>query len=46
MLIKEVCKELGITAWIEPEYGYVGYIEYPNGKRDLFRNTNFNVNPL
>lgn len=46
MLVREVCEELGLIVWIEPDYGYVGYIEYPHGKRHLFRNTNFNVNPL
>lgn len=46
MLVQEVCEELWLTVWIEPEYGYVGYVEYPSGKKHLFRNTNFNVNPL
>lgn len=46
LLIQEVCEELHLWVWIEPDYWYVGYIEYPNGKKHLFKNTNFNVNPL
>lgn len=46
LLIKEVCEELHLWVWIEPDYWYVGYIEYPNGKKHLFKNTNFNINPL
>lgn len=45
-LIAEVAPEIGATVWLEPEYGFVGEISFPNGKTHLFRNTNFNVNPL
>lgn len=45
-LIVEVAPEIGATVWLEPEYGFVGEITFANWKRHLFRNTNFNVNPL
>jgi len=45
-LIAEVAPEIGASVWLEPEYGFVGEISFPNGKTHLFRNTNFNVNPL
>jgi D-alanine-D-alanine ligase-like ATP-grasp enzyme len=45
-MIREVAPEIGATVWIEPEYGFVGEITFENGSRHLFRNTNFNVNPL
>ncbi len=45
-LIAEVAPEIGANVWIEPEYGFVGEITFSNGKKHLFRNTNFNVNPL
>lgn len=45
-LIAEVAPEIGASVWLEPEYGFVGEISFSNGKKHLFRNTNFNVNPL
>ncbi|MBP9780167.1 cyanophycin synthetase [Candidatus Gracilibacteria bacterium] len=42
----EVAPDIGATVWLEPEYGFVGEITFSNGKKHLFRNTNFNVNPL
>jgi len=45
-LMAEVAPEIGASVWLEPEYGFVGEITFANWKRHLFRNTNFNVNPL
>lgn len=45
-MIREVAPEIGAQVWIEEEYGFVGEITFANGTRHLFRNTNFNVNPL
>lgn len=45
-MIREVAPEIGAHVWIEEEYGFVGEITFANGTRHLFRNTNFNVNPL
>jgi D-alanine-D-alanine ligase-like ATP-grasp enzyme len=45
-LIAEIAPEIGATVWLEPDYWFVGEIRFSNGKKHLFRNTNFNVNPL
>ena len=45
-IIAEIAPEIDATVWLEPEYGFVGEISFSNGKKHLFRNTNFNVNPL
>lgn len=44
-LIAQVAPSLGIVVELEPEYGFAGELILPSGKRHLFRNTNFNVNP-
>lgn len=44
-LISKIAPSLGITAELEPEYGFVGELIFPDGRRHLFRNTNFNLNP-
>ncbi len=44
-IIAQVAPSLGITVELEPEYGFAGELILPSGKRHLFRNTNFNVNP-
>jgi hypothetical protein len=45
LLIEEVAPTLGIKVELEPEYGFAGELIFPDGRRHLFRNTNFNVNP-
>jgi len=45
-LLREICEEEGLECWIEPDYGFIGYVEHSNGKRFFFRNWNLNVNPL
>ncbi len=45
-LMAEVAPDIGATVWLEPEYWFVGEITFSNWKKHLFRNTNFNVNPL
>lgn len=45
-LIAEIAPEIGATIFLEPEYGFVWEITFSNGKRHLWRRTNFNVNPL
>ena len=42
-LIKEISKELGYDLWLEPEYGFVGYLE-KDGMRHFFRNTCLDIN--
>lgn len=44
-LIQEIAPSMGIRVELEPEYEYAGELIFSNGKRHLFRNTNFNVNP-
>src|ERR1044072_1676385 len=45
MLIAEIAPALGIRVELEPEYKFAGELVFPDGRRHLFRNTNFNVNP-
>ncbi len=45
MLIAEIGPSMGISVELEPEYQFAGELVFPNGRRHLFRNTNFNVNP-
>lgn len=44
-LISKIAPSLGIRVELEPEYGFVGELIFPDGRKHLFRNTNFNVNP-
>ena len=36
---------MGIRVVLEPEFQFAGELIFPDGRRHLFRNTNFNVNP-
>lgn len=45
IIISEIAPSLGIVVELEPEYGFAGELIFPDGRRHLFRNTNFNVNP-
>lgn len=45
-IICRVAPKIGATVLMEPEYGFVGQITFKNGKRVLFRDRNFNINPL
>lgn len=44
MLIAEIGPSMGISVELEPEYQFAGELIFPDGRRHLFRNTNFNVN--
>lgn len=44
-MVSKVAPSLGIRVELEPEYGFVGELIFPDGRRHLFRNTNFNLNP-
>src|ERR1700758_1265157 len=44
-LLAELAGEFGAVLYQEPEYGYVGYLEFPNGRRFFFRGTSFDLNP-
>lgn len=45
MLIAEIAPSMGISVELEPEFQFAGELVFPDGRRHLFRNTNFNVNP-
>ncbi|MBI5279898.1 MAG: cyanophycin synthetase [Burkholderiales bacterium] len=43
-LVAEAAAEMGLQVELEPEFGFVGAIVLPDGRRHLFRNGNLNVN--
>ncbi len=45
-IIERIAPKIGAKVLLEPEYGYVGQITFQNGKKVLFRDRNFNINPL
>jgi D-alanine-D-alanine ligase-like ATP-grasp enzyme len=45
-IICRVAPQIGAAVLMEPEYGFVGQITFKNGKKVLFRDRNFNINPL
>jgi D-alanine-D-alanine ligase-like ATP-grasp enzyme len=45
LLIAEIAPQLGIAVELEPEFQFAGELVFPNGRRRIFRNTNFNINP-
>lgn len=45
-IICRVSPRIGAQVLMEPEYGFVGLITFKNGKKVLFRDRNFNINPL
>lgn len=45
-ILKKVAPLIGAELLIEPEYGFVGQIRFKNGKKMMFRGSNFNINRL
>lgn len=45
-IICRVAPQIGARVLMEPEYGFVGEITFSSGKKVLFRDRNFNINPL
>ncbi|CAL1241834.1 hypothetical protein [Candidatus Methylocalor cossyra] len=45
LLIAEIAPELGIRVELEPEFQFAGQLIFPDGRRHVFRNTHFNINP-
>lgn len=45
-LIKKVATRMGARVLVEPEFQYVGMIEFKNGRRTYYRNTNMSINTL
>ena len=44
-LLCDIGAEFGASVHVDPDYGYVGYIEFPSGRRFFFKNTSFDINP-
>lgn len=44
-LLNDLSPEFDAKVYVEPEYGYVGYVEFPGGRRWFFRGTSFDINP-
>lgn len=44
-IIERIAPLIEAKVLIEPEYGFVGQITFKNGKKVLFRDRNFNINP-
>lgn len=44
LLIADIGPSMGISVELEPEYQFAGELVFSNGRRHLFRNTNFNIN--
>src|SRR5829696_1574107 len=45
-IVCRVARRIGATVVMEPEYGFAGQITFKNGKKVLFRDRAFNINPL
>lgn len=43
-LIQEAAKSLGLSVYVEKEWGYIGYVLSKNGKKIFFKNKNVDVN--
>ncbi len=41
-----LAKKAGVKVNLEPEWGFAGQIELPNGRKAYFRNSNLDLNPL
>ena len=45
-MLEAVAPLIGAKVVFEKDFQYVGYIDFGQGMRSFFRNTNFGVNPL
>jgi D-alanine-D-alanine ligase-like ATP-grasp enzyme len=43
-ILKKVAPLLGAKVHLEPEYGFVGYVQFKDGRRTFFNNTSLNIN--
>lgn len=43
-ILSSIGPEVGVKVELEPKYGFVGELVFRDGRRHLFRNSNFNVN--
>lgn len=45
-MLKKLEKQAGVKINLEPDFGYVGQIVCPNGKKHYFRNLKLDLNPM
>lgn len=45
-MLHEAADAVGAQVVLEPEFRYVGYVQFADGRRSFFRNTNFGINDL
>lgn len=43
-IIEKIAPALGIRVELEPEFQFAGELIWPDGRRHIFKNTNFNIN--
>lgn len=43
-ILDRLCRERGARLQVEPDYGYAGFIERPDGQRHFFKGTSFDIN--
>jgi len=44
-LLAELAPEFGAKVFAEPDHGYVGYVEFPSGRRCFFTGASLDANP-
>lgn len=44
-LLRKICPDMGVKVVFESTFEWVGYLEFADGARSFFRNTNFGINP-
>ncbi|MFO0612614.1 MAG: hypothetical protein U0414_08510 [Polyangiaceae bacterium] len=45
-ILERVAPRVGATVEFEPRYGFVGRIQFPNGRASFFWDNKFNLNPI
>lgn len=43
-ILRKLCEERGLSFFVEPEYGYVGYITLPSGAKSCFTGSSLAIN--
>ncbi len=43
-ILCEICLEKGLGFYVEPQFGYVGYIEFASGRRRFFTGSSLEIN--
>ncbi len=45
-ILARTAARLGAEVLLEPGYGFVGLIRFPNGRKSFFWDNKFNLNPI